>query len=146
MAPLDDSEVCSDSQCENTGTSSAVFIHHLLALRCWQLPQEQKPTTHFPSRAIFSPFSSFLCVRRLLQAGFTSFMCQIVEYPWGTFASFGVFLHPSFFIQFFQVFWRFLLALIWMVDQKTQAGIHPCVFPRISMVYVEGPFCKHPAG
>lgn len=46
--PVDDREVFSDFQCENTGTSSAVFIHHLLALDCWHFVQEPKPTHHFP--------------------------------------------------------------------------------------------------
>lgn len=82
-------------------------------------------------------------------------MSQIVLYPLRYFCITLDFVFPRSIFSFsaspfdsifprvlFKFSGGFLLALILMVDQKTQAGIHPCVFPRISMVYVEAHFAS----
>lgn len=46
---------------ENTGTSTAVFIHHLLALDFWQFPREQNPRMIF-LEGQFSLSLAALCV------------------------------------------------------------------------------------
>lgn len=56
------------SVCENTGTSAAVFIHHLLALDSWQFPREQNPRMIF-LEGQFSLSLAALRVTRLARPG-----------------------------------------------------------------------------